>query len=637
MDAEGRKAIDDLVEKSELIEIAAGLKKSDAPSRLFASGVRPLAKKEIDALLALGNVCSDWTSIKVAAGFRTDFIRGNAFSGACVLGVFSGAPREAAPGVVLPSGIYGGAIVESEIGDECLVRDCGLIARCVVAGGAVVFRVDELSAAPGCAFGNGLAIPVGKETGGREVTMCAELDVGLAARIALGRGDAGFLKAYGEAAARYRDAVTCDFGFVGGGAVVRNTRAVRNAFVGAGALVDGATLVENCTILSGPEERTEVSHGAVLRDSCLQWGCEVTTGAIVTGSLLTEHSRAERHAKVAASVVGPNTAIAEGEVTSCLVGPFTGLHHQSLLIAALWPAGRGNVGSGADVGSNHTSRAPDQEIFCGEGVFFGLGTNVKFPADFSRAPYSIVATGVDTLPQKVEFPFSLIAAPSRTQPDLSPAFNEIFPGWVLSDNVYMLLRNEEKWRTRNRAKRIDIELSVFRPEIADLMAEARKRLRGVAETRPVYTDRDIPGLGKNFLTEEARLAGLAAYEFYLEYYAVGGLFDRLRETGATGAAAIYSRRTDDSRWEHRRALLAREGWDKRSVKENLLRLMEIVEKIAADVFRAKAKDDERGARIMPDYSAAAVTARDDGLVKRTRAKTAETLKTIKELTSRLPD
>ena len=45
-----------------------------------------------------------------------------------------------------------------------------------------------------------------------------------------------------------------------------------------------------------------------------------------------------------------------GECLHCLVGPFVGFHHQSLLIATIWPLGRGNVGYGANVGSNHTSR-----------------------------------------------------------------------------------------------------------------------------------------------------------------------------------------------------------------------------------------------------------------------------------------
>jgi hypothetical protein len=88
---------------------------------------------------------------------------------------------------------------------------------------------------------------------------------------------------------------------------------------------------------------------------------------------------------------------------------------------------------GANVGSNHTSKAPDQEIRPGEGVFFGLGTCIKFPANYQRSPYTVIATGVCALPQKVEFPFALINTPGESITGLSPAINEISPGWLLSD------------------------------------------------------------------------------------------------------------------------------------------------------------------------------------------------------------
>lgn len=108
------------------------------------------------------------------------------------------------------------------------------------------------------------------------------------------------------------------------------------------------------------------------------------------------------------------------------------LRRASCTPAAYWPEGRGNVGYGANVGSNHTGKAPDQELWPGEGVFFGLGTSIKFPANFTRSPYSLVATGVVSLPQKMEMPFSLVNVPDRTLPELSPAFNQVFPGCAAS-------------------------------------------------------------------------------------------------------------------------------------------------------------------------------------------------------------
>src|SRR5262249_2328323 len=160
-------------------------------------------------------------------------------------------------------------------------------------------------------------------------------------------------------------------------AVVRNTPDVRNTYVGPNARVEGATAVADSTLLGDPEEPARVESGACVTRSLLQWGSRVATLAVVERAVLTEHSHAERHAKVTNTILGPNTAVAAGEVTSCLLGPFVSSHHQALLIAAVWPEGKGNVGHGANVGCNHTGKAPDQEFFPGEGLFLGLGVNVK--------------------------------------------------------------------------------------------------------------------------------------------------------------------------------------------------------------------------------------------------------------------
>jgi hypothetical protein len=194
-----------------------------------------------------------------------------------------------------------------------------------------------------------------------------------------------------------------------------------------------ASTVDNVTLLSGKDEVTVVAGGAFVKDALLQWGAHIDTMACVDGAVVCEHGHVDRHGKLLGSFLGPMSGVSEGEVSSSLVGPLLGFHHQALLIAALWPEGKGNVGYGANVGSNHTSKAPDQEIRPGEGTFFGLGTSIKFPSNFQNAPYTIVATGVCTLPQKVEFPFSLINSPGESIVGLSPAINEISPGWVLSD------------------------------------------------------------------------------------------------------------------------------------------------------------------------------------------------------------
>lgn len=615
-----RSLVGDALERSSIAASLRGLKGAGGPSRLFGGGVRGLSAPEIAELESRGNRSSDWSRVLVAEGFSPAFVAGSVFAGDCVIGALRGEAAPLGEGPALPCGIYDSTIADSEIGNGCLVSRAALVSNYVIREGAVVFDVGALSASRRCFFGNGREIAIGIETGGREVLSYAEITIPVAAAVATRRGDRAFQEAYREFVKSYADACGATFGVVERGAVVRRAPAVEDAYVGEGAVIDGAVLVQNCTLLSSPEERAIVSHGAYVRNSCLQYGCEATSMAIVDDAVLTEHSHVERHGKVTQSIIGPNTGVAEGEITASLVGPFVGFHHQAMLIAAVWPEGKGNVAYGANIGSNHTSKAPDQEIRCGEGLFFGLGVNVKFPSDFTEAPYSLIATAVDTLPQRIEFPFSLVNRPARTHEGVPLAYNEIFPGWVLADDLYLVLRNEGKYKKRNKAKRTAFAFDVFRRDIVEKMVAARDRLANAAP-REVYTDADVPGLGKNFMLESSRRRGIETYDFFIEYFALQGLAARAATLAGAGEkeriATIYTDAAEDPEWEYRRGLIASRGWVGRRVSENLERLALMHERVARDTERSKERDDIRGKRIIPDYAEANTLAPDDAFVKET--------------------
>jgi hypothetical protein len=615
-----KKLIGGILDNSEFLKTMRALNRDTKKSRLFGDAVRRLSEDEISLLKAQGNRSADWSLLWVADGFRPDFISDSLFIGVCAIGRFDGKPTAAEGPLLISSGIFKSIISDTEVGDNCLVYGSS-IARYCVAGQAVVYRVGALVCGGNCVFGNGRDISVGIETGGREVQSFADMTIPIAQAVATQRGDKQGLAEYKEFVKAYTAAALSSAGYVGAKSVIKSTPRVADTFVGPGCVIDGATLVENCTILCSLDEKAIISHGAFVKNSCIQWGCEVSTMAIVDDSVLTEHSHVERHGKVTQSIIGPNTGIAEGEVTASLIGPFVGFHHQSLLIAAIWPEGKGNVAYGANVGSNHTSKAPDQEIWCGEGTFFGLGVNIKFPADFSCAPYSIIATGVTTLPQRVEFPFCLINKPSAHFENAPPSFNEIFPGWVLSDNIYTVKRNEGKYLKRNKAKRSAFMFDVFRPDIVDMLVTARNRLKNLNARKKQYSSADIAGLGKNVLTEESREKGIATYDFYI--------------AAGCDALVVYKETTKDPVWEHQRGLMEREGYALRSVKENLTRLIWMHEKVAADTQKAKEKDDVRGNSVIADYAMAHAPANEDSFVKETWKKTGVMKAELERIIARL--
>lgn len=638
------KALKSAVSASEVVK---GVKAAKAafdlltapPSQRKKAGFRSLTSAQVRQLKQQGNTAQDWKEIFVQGGFDAGRVHRCHFIGPNLIGAMSGEVK--LKGVPFPAGLQDATLAWCLVGKNALIRNVRLVSRSVIGEGAVLFDVGALTLQQSDSFGNGLEALIAIETGGREILLFSELTVEGAWVIARCRGNAELLKAYGKGIEVYTQAVSSPCNLIGNQARILHTPCVEGVFLGSGAVIENAVSVSHATLLSSPEERSEISHGAIVKSSILQWGAQVTSGAIVEASLLTEHSHVERHGKVTHSILGPNTGVAEGEVTSALLGPFVGFHHQALLIAALWPEGKGNVGYGANIGSNHTAKAPDQEIWPGEGTFFGLGVNIKFPTDLTGSPYTIIASAVNMLPQRVEFPFSLINTPAASYPGISPAYNEIMPGWVLSDNIYMVKRNEGKYAKRNKAKRSRFDFEVFRPEIVDGMVDARRRL-AAASGKEIYTSKDVKGLGKNYMSEANRKRAIQIYTFYIRYYALLGLKRELEglavkkaSDGLKAAAQdLLKEESSNLRWEHERKLLLEE-FEGVELGKMLKELVQMQEKIAGQVQGSKEKDDHRGAEVIADYSEAHPPASQDSFVKETWGFTEQLKKQVDSLLARI--
>lgn len=397
---------------------------------------------------------------------------------------------------------------------------------------------------------------------------------------------------------------------------------------------------------------------------------------------------------VASTVLGPDSHVSCGEVHFCLIGPNTNSHHQSLLISALWPSGRGNVGYGSNIGSNHTGRIPDQECTIGEGIFWGLGCVIKYPVDLSRAVYSVVAAGVHLPPQRVSMPFCLImgCGSSSSHIDEVKGKNELVPGWVLKSSPYTIVRSEEKFKDRRKAKYHDFYCGwkIIRPEIVDSCVVARNLLKKVGKkwnksvestdenrSHQVYTEALLPQLGCNYMTERGRRVGIDAYTSLIQRYALKGLLGQVMILTANAklrsgynmknrleallqkplqrestSAATHDKvswprmpwdeevRTKESLWEHQHSVLSLEirsivAKDESSIfvvlKLLLKKLKSLEQDYAAQVHKSKQRDDTRGLNIIPGYRVAHIMAEDDDIVKLTYARAEDIVEKITEI------
>ncbi|MBK8804441.1 MAG: DUF4954 family protein [Fibrobacteres bacterium] len=594
-------ALKRLVRGSPLLASAGFLRDGAAAFR-----TRSLSAPETLQLERQGCVCGDWTRVRVQEGFDPIHVREATFEGDVSLPRFSGTVM--LPGhVSLPTGIRRAHIRDAVIGN-CCIHDVGLLARQVVQDAAVVFRVGSLVASGTSAFATGSRIQVGLESGGRQIPLFAEMDMELAAWLAFHPDSNPERLAFEEALASHAENIRHGAGWVGEGAQLCNTVSVRNAWIGPHARVDGAQLVRDTAVLSSIESPTQIRDGAIVEHSVLQCGVRIRTMAIVRKALFCEASGASRHAKILDAIVGANTEIQEGELTCSILGPLVGFHHQSLVIACLWPEGRGNVGHGAALGSNHTGRRADQELRPGEGQFFGLCCQVQFPSDFSQAPWSLVAMGTKVPAGSVKLPFSLVVS----EPD--HALVRVRPGWMWLQNAYALERAESKLGSRDRTHGKICQQPLFHRGILEKVKSARDRLLAAPGIQEWWTHSTFDAVGPGRMSEMDRKAGIDAYTECL--------------TLITLRAVLADSDSELLAWS--KAFLASE-FPTFSLDDLLQRLPGLERLWLRRVRRSRERDDLKGSAVFADYALVHPPAKEDEIIRLAGARARETARLVRSL------
>ena len=121
-------------------------------------------------------------------------------------------------------------------------------------------------------------------------------------------------------------------------------------------------------------------------------------------------------------------------------------------------------------------------------------------------------------------------------------------------------------------ERNPIDLEIHRPDMMDVVIQARDRIQAAlqanpdtelfvgSEDKPEEGTKGMPGLGKNFTTRQAAERGIRLYNARLRYYAFRGLRNKLKEiadSGVTSWNQVQHRLVTDAgeRWQHERRVL----------------------------------------------------------------------------------
>ncbi|MFA6128897.1 MAG: DUF4954 family protein [Bacteroidales bacterium] len=497
---------------------------------------RRLRSDEVETLVKNHNTSSSWDEILVTDIFDPQQIRNTEFFGLIRIGSVRDVVLEHHD-LRLSVGITNSLIISSDIGDDVAIHNVKYLSHYIIGDRCILFNISEMNTTDHAKFGNGMI----KEGEPEEVRVWMDLMNETGSRQVLPFD--GMITADAYLWARYRDdddlqtllkSITQNrydsrrgyYGTIGDQCVIKNSLILKDVKIGACCYIKGANKLKNITINSSAEEQTQIGEGVELVNGIVGFGCRIFYGCKAVRFILGNNSNLKYGARLINSFLGDNSTISCCEVLNNLIFPAHEQHHNNSFLIAALVMGQSNVAAGATIGSNHNSRANDNEIQAGRGFWPGLCTSLKHSSKF--ASFTLLSKSDYPTEMDIRLPFSLINNnKSKDQLEIIPAY------WWLY-NMYALERNTWKFHSRDKRlhKNQHIEFEALAPDTAEEIFYA------ITLLETVTPEGEIPGVQlekskRKVLIMKAQQAH-DAYRDMLHHYAMKNLLQyRTDHPGAT--------------------------------------------------------------------------------------------------------
>lgn len=441
---------------------------------------RHLHAGELEELVRNGNNADNWDEVWVTDEFDPRQIRNSKFFGRVRIGRLRSAVLEHHD-LMLPTGIWNSMIVACDIGHDVAIHNVSYLAHYIIGERCMLANIDEMHTTDHAKFGNGVVkigedesvrvwMDVMNETGGRKILPFDGMIVADAYLWAKYRDDAAMLDKFQTYTQQKFDARRGYYGTVGNHCVIKNSRILKDVKIGANAYIKGANKLKNLTINSSAQESTQIGEGVELVNGIVGYGCHIFYGCKAVRFVLSDHSNLKYGARLINSFLGDNSTISCCEVLNNLIFPAHEQHHNNSFLIASVVLGQSNMAAGATIGSNHNSRANDNEVRAGRGFWPGLCTSIKHSSRF--ASFVLLAKGAYPAELDIPLPFSLLN--NNTAKDQL----EVIPAYWWLYNMYALARNS--WKFQSRDKRLNkvqhIEIDPLAPDTVEEIIHARQLL-----------------------------------------------------------------------------------------------------------------------------------------------------------------
>jgi NDP-sugar pyrophosphorylase family protein len=398
---------------------------------------RHLKSEEVERLVKNGNSSDNWDEILVTDEFNPLHIKNNEFYD-----------------LQVPVGITNSIIIACDIGDDCAIHNVRYLAHVIIGNRTILVNIDELHCTNHAKFGNGIIkegesesvrvwLDVINETGCRKIMPFDGMITADAYLWAKFRDDSALQKELKRITQDTFDTRRGYYSSIGDQCVIKNSRILKDVKIGSHCYIKGANKLKNLTIHSSAEEPTQIGEGVELVNGIIGYGSHIFYGCKAVRFIMGNNSNLKYGARLVHSFLGDNSTISCCEVLNNLIFPAHEQHHNNSFLIASVVMGQSNMAAGATIGSNHNSRANDNEVQAGRGFWPGLCTSIKHSCRF--ASFVLLAKGDYPAELDIPLPFSLLNNNmSQDQLEVMPAF-----WWMY--NMYALARNT--WKFQNRDKR----------------------------------------------------------------------------------------------------------------------------------------------------------------------------------------
>lgn len=440
---------------------------------------RELTPSEIDTLLRQGCSAENWENVKVAEGFSPSHLRCVNFSGWVRLGVFN-LQHSLAGGIVRHAGISNATLHNVEVGDDSLIENVhNYIANYRIGRQCVIRNVDQIYVEGRSSFGNGVAVAVLNETGGREVYLNDKLSAQTAYIMALYRHRPALVAALKQITDHYAEKYADSIGTIGECVHISSVGLLRDVRIGSHCSIRGTARLRNGSINSSAEAPVRVGDGVICDDFIISSGSTVDEGATLSRCFIGQACKIGHNYSASDSLFFSNCQGENGEACAIFAGPFTVTHHKStLLIAGMFSFM--NAGSGSNQSNHMYKLGPIHQGTLERGAKTTSNSYILWPARVGA--FSLVMGRHVNHSDTTNLPFSYLIEQNNTT-YLAPGVNLRSVGTI---------RDVKKWPARDRRSehnRLDcINFNLLSPYTVQKMLKGLSTLEGLQRASGELSD-----------------------------------------------------------------------------------------------------------------------------------------------------